>query len=66
MRQLLSIFYRVDEEEGRYDIDELADLGGVSRRTVRYYVQEGLLPAPLRRRDEGATTARRTSTVCLK
>jgi DNA-binding transcriptional MerR regulator len=37
----------VDEEQGRYNIDELADLGGVSRRTVRYYVQEGLLPAPL-------------------
>lgn len=31
----------------RYGIEELADLGGVSRRTVRYYVQEGLLPAPL-------------------
>ena len=31
----------------RYSIDELADLGGVSRRTVRYYVQEGLVPAPL-------------------
>jgi DNA-binding transcriptional MerR regulator len=37
----------VDEEQGRFSIDELADLGGVSRRTVRYYVQEGLLPAPL-------------------
>jgi DNA-binding transcriptional MerR regulator len=37
----------VDEQQGRYNIDELADLGGVSRRTVRYYVQEGLLPAPL-------------------
>ena len=37
----------MDEEQGRYNIDELADLGGVSRRTVRYYVQEGLLPAPL-------------------
>lgn len=35
------------EEQGRYGIDELADLGGVSRRTVRYYVQEGLLPPPL-------------------
>ena len=35
------------EPEGRYGIEELADLGGVSRRTVRYYVQEGLLPAPL-------------------
>jgi DNA-binding transcriptional MerR regulator len=33
-------------EEPRYAIGELADLGGVSRRTVRYYVQEGLLPAP--------------------
>lgn len=31
----------------RYGIGELAELGGVSRRTVRYYVQEGLLPAPL-------------------
>ena len=34
-------------EQGLYSIDELADLGSVSRRTVRYYVQEGLLPAPL-------------------
>ncbi len=31
----------------RYGIDELAELGGVSRRTVRYYVQEALIPAPL-------------------
>jgi DNA-binding transcriptional MerR regulator len=30
----------------RYGIDTLADLGGVSRRTVRYYIQEGLIPAP--------------------
>ena len=30
----------------RYAIGDLADLGGVSRRTVRYYVQEGLLPTP--------------------
>src|SRR5512137_291987 len=30
-----------------YGIAELAKLGGVTRRTVRYYVQEGLLPAPL-------------------
>ena len=37
----------MDEERGRFGIEELADLGGVSRRTVRYYVQEGLLPAPL-------------------
>jgi DNA-binding transcriptional MerR regulator len=30
----------------RYAIGDLADLGGVSRRTVRYYVQERLLSAP--------------------
>ncbi len=30
----------------RYAIGELAELGGVSRRTVRFYVQEGLIPAP--------------------
>jgi len=34
-------------DELRYAVGDLADLGGVSRRTVRYYVQEGLLPAPL-------------------
>lgn len=34
-------------EEVRYAVGELAELGGVSRRTVRYYVQEGLLPPPL-------------------
>lgn len=34
------------QSEGVYGIEELAGLGGVSRRTVRYYVQEGLLPAP--------------------
>ena len=28
-----------------YSIVELAELGGVSRRTVRYYVQESLLPS---------------------
>ena len=35
------------DESRRFSIDELADLGGVSRRTVRFYIQEGLLPAPL-------------------
>lgn len=34
-------------EDARYSVGELADLGGVTRRTVRYYVQEGLLPPPL-------------------
>jgi DNA-binding transcriptional MerR regulator len=30
----------------RYAVGDLARLGGVSRRTVRYYVQEGLIPPP--------------------
>lgn len=30
----------------RYSIGTLAELGGVSRRTVRYYVQQGLLATP--------------------
>jgi DNA-binding transcriptional MerR regulator len=34
-------------EERRYGIEELAKRVGVSRRTVRFYVQQGLLPAPL-------------------
>ena len=33
-------------DDPRYAIGDLADLGGVTRRTVRYYVQEGLLPTP--------------------
>lgn len=36
-------------DEIRYSVGELAELGGVSRRTVRYYVQEGLIPTPLGR-----------------
>jgi hypothetical protein len=32
--------------EVRYAIGDLARLAGVSRRTVRYYVQEGLIPPP--------------------
>jgi Ca-activated chloride channel family protein len=30
----------------KYWISELADLTGVSTRTIRYYIEEGLLPAP--------------------
>lgn len=45
MRHLLSYNWRVPEDL-RYAIGDLAELGGVSRRTVRYYVQEGLIPAP--------------------
>lgn len=33
-------------DTARYAIGDLADLASVSRRTIRYYVQEGLLPAP--------------------
>jgi DNA-binding transcriptional MerR regulator len=32
--------------EASYNIADLARLGGVSRRTVRYYVQRGLIPEP--------------------
>lgn len=34
------------KDERRYSVGELAELGSVSRRTVRYYVQEGLIPTP--------------------
>lgn len=37
----------VMEDGARYGIEDLAVQGGVTRRTVRYYVQQGLLPAPL-------------------
>jgi DNA-binding transcriptional MerR regulator len=37
------------ENEGQreYSISELADVAGVSTRTIRYYVAEGLLPPPV-------------------
>ena len=35
------------DADPRYAIGDLASLGGVSRRTVRYYVQEGLIAPPL-------------------
>ena len=34
------------DEAALYSIDELAAAAGVARRTVRYYVQRGLLPPP--------------------
>lgn len=37
---------KTQETPARYTIDELAALAGVTRRTVRYYVSRGLLPAP--------------------
>ena len=33
-------------DDPQYAVGELAALGGVERRTVRYYVQEGLLQPP--------------------
>ena len=33
----------------QWDLNELADAAGVTPRTVRYYVQQGLLPAPAAR-----------------
>lgn len=32
--------------DGTYDLPELATRSGVSIRTVRYYIQQGLLPSP--------------------
>lgn len=32
--------------EKKYTIGELASLSGFSRRTIRFYVQKGLLPTP--------------------
>jgi DNA-binding transcriptional MerR regulator len=33
-------------DEPRYTVDELAEKTGFSRRTIRYYVQEGLIEPP--------------------
>jgi DNA-binding transcriptional MerR regulator len=35
-------------DDERYSLQELADEAGVSVRTVRYYISEGLLPPPLK------------------
>ena len=36
----------LNKRDTKYGIADLAASGGVSRRTVRYYVRRGLLPAP--------------------
>jgi len=37
----------MERDEPRYSLSELTDEAGVSVRTVRYYVAEGLLPPPV-------------------
>ena len=36
----------MQSEPDTYDLNELSDRSGVTPRTVRYYVQQGLLPSP--------------------
>lgn len=36
----------MNRPQPRYSLTELADLGGVTPRTVRYYISQGLLPSP--------------------
>src|SRR5688572_24385647 len=36
-------------DSGEMSIGDLADAAGLSRRAIRFYVQQGLLPAPLGR-----------------
>ncbi|WP_243367634.1 MerR family transcriptional regulator [Fundidesulfovibrio soli] len=36
----------MNHDERTFDIDELASLAGLPRRTVRYYIQEGLVDRP--------------------
>jgi len=43
-RQLTVILNNVKKKQ--YTIQELSDITGFSRRTIRYYIQEGLLPPP--------------------
>ncbi|MFC2145627.1 MerR family transcriptional regulator [Actinomycetota bacterium] len=35
-----------NKEQKKYTIDDLSELTGYSRRTIRYYIQEGLLDPP--------------------
>jgi DNA-binding transcriptional MerR regulator len=36
-----------DTKDTHYTLDQLAELAGVNRRTVRYYIQLGLVDSPL-------------------
>jgi len=37
---------REGRDSARYDLDQLASLAGVTPRTVRFYIAQGLLPRP--------------------
>lgn len=53
-----SILRLVSKTPTEYKLDELARAAGVSPRTVRYYVQRGLLPAPTFRAKDTAYDAK--------
>ncbi len=38
--------YNMTMKEKLYTIDQLSELSGYSRRTIRYYIQQGLLEPP--------------------
>ncbi len=40
---IVSLMSPTDPEDARYTLTELADLAGVTARTVRYYISQGLL-----------------------
>lgn len=44
-----SVSQRSNGDEPTYSLDELTSLAGVTVRTIRYYIAEGLLPPPLTR-----------------
>lgn len=54
-------------DETRYSIGELAQRAGITRRTVRFYVQRGLIPEPLGRgRGEHYTDGHLTAVLRVK
>lgn len=42
----MSIIYGMDQDTQTYSIEELASLSGHALRTVRYYIQQGLVSRP--------------------
>ena len=54
-------------DDTRYSIGELAEKAGITRRTVRFYVQRGLIPQPLGRgRGEHYTDKHLTAVLRVK